>query len=1030
MADEGFKRKLAAILSADVEGYSRLMDDDEEATVRTLTAYRTAITDLVQQHRGRIVDTPGDNILAEFASDVDSVNCAAEIQRDIAERNAELPDNRKMQFRIGVNLGDVIEEEGRIYGDGVNIAARVEAMAETGGICISGRVFDQVANKLELEYEYLGEQQVKNIRTPIRVYRLLSYPGAAAHRVVQAKETLGQRWRKMALSIAATVVVAAIGLGIWHFYLRRPTVEPAAVDKMAYPLPDKPSIAILPFDNMTGDPEQEFFSDGLVEEIITALASVPEFFVVARNSTFTYKGKPVKVQQISEELGVQYVLEGSVRKSGEKVRITAQLIDALKGHHLWAETYDRNIEDLFAVQEEITVKVITELREKITGSAQIRFAEPCSENLEAYLKYLQANELTERFNKTDNAKAKRLAEEAVALDPEYACAYSLLGMIHRMDVYFGSTSSPARSLATAREMVDKAMEINPSLAGPHGILSLIYLTMDQYEKAVAAAEKAVALGPNNRIANIAMGITLVQAGRPEESIPFIKKTMRVDPFSTSYLGYLGWAYFLAGQHEEAIQVINAHLDKTKDFRFSLILAAAYSAAGREEEAHAVASEILEMNPKFTLERFSKSLRYKNPEDKELIISNLRKAGLPDKPPLPLPDKPSIAVLAFDNLSGDPEQEMFSDGITEEIISALSKTDQLFVIARNSSFTYKGKPVNVKQVSRELGVRYVLEGSVRKSENRVRITAQLIDATTGHHLWSDRYNRDLKDIFAVQDEITMKIITSLQVELTEGEQIRMWAKRYKSLDILLKAMELLSLWRKGTVEALMRHSEIARELIDMEPEHPIGYRNLGWHHWFLSQIGKSPRENLEKAVEWALKAISLDESDGLSHATLGAIYSAMRKHEEAIATGKRAIELDPNGAQVHLLLGQSLHFAGRNDEAIEYLNQAIRLNPFPPYMYPSSLGRCYLIQGQYEKALTEFKKAVKLAPKSPPLYRNLAVAYILLGREEEARASAAKCLELAPFASVGLASKTSRYKNQADLKLITDAMRKAGFPEGT
>ena len=1028
MADEGFKRKLAAILSADVEGYSRLMDDDEEATVRTLTAYRAAIADLVDQFRGRIVDTPGDNILAEFISVVDSVNCAVEIQRELAERNAEMPDNRRMEFRIGVNLGDVIEEEGRIYGDGVNIAARVESLAEAGGICISGRAHDQVENKLDLEYEDLGKHEVKNISRPIQVYRVLSYPGAAAHRVTKAKEDLGRRWRKIGFS-AAGIVVFVVLLGFWLTYTHRPVLEPASVEKMAYPLPDKPSIAVLPFDNMTGDSEQEFFSDGLVEEIITALSSVPEFFVVARNSTFTYKGKPVKVQQISEELGVQYVLEGSVRKSGEKVRITAQLIDALKGHHLWAETYDRNIEDLFAVQEEITVKVITELREKITGSAQIRFAEPCSENLEAYLKYLQTNELTQRFNRTDNAKAKRLAEEAVALDPEYACAYSLLGMIHRMDVFLGSTSSPARSLATAREMVDKAMEINPSLAGPHGILSFIYLTMGQYENAIAAAEKAVALEPNNRIANIAMGIVLVQAGRPEESISFIKKTMRIDPFSTSYLGYLGLAYFLAGQHEEAIQVINTQLDKTKDFRSSLILAAAYSAAGRDEEAHRVASKILEMNPKFTLEQFSKSLQYKNPEDKELIISNLRKAGLPDKPPLPLPNKPSIAVLAFDNLSGDPEQEYFSDGISEEIISALSKTDQLFVIARNSSFVYKGKPVDVKQVSRELGVRYVLEGSVRKSEDRVRVTAQLIDATTGHHRWSERYDRELKDIFAVQDEITLKIVNALQIELTDGDEARMWGEKYKNLDVYLKFLEAASHFEKGTVEGHMRHGKIAQEIIDMAPELPVGYRSLGWHYWVLAGLGKSPQDNLKKAFELAQKALSLDESDAYSHALLGSVYSMMRQHDKAIAEGKRSIELGPNGARYYLLLGQTLSYAARPEEAIEHLKKGIRLNPFPNYMYFYHLGRCYLLKGEYEKALSEFKKALQRAPESPPLHFHLAVTYILLDREEEARASTAKCLELAPFVSVSWVSKVYRGKNQAHLKLIVDAMRKAGFPEG-
>jgi len=353
MNAEEFKRKLSAILSADVEGYSRLMDDDEEATVRTLTSYRTAIADLVQQFRGRIVDTPGDNILTEFTSVVDAVNCAVEIQRDLAERNTELPYNRQMQFRIGVNLGDVIEEDGRIYGDGVNIAARVESLSEAGGICISGRAHDQVENKLGLEYEDLGKHEVKNISRPIQVYRVLSYPGAAAHRVVQAKTNLGRRWRKIGLSVAVVVLVVA-ALGIWQFYMRRPTVEPALVEKMAFPLPEKPSIAVLPFDNMSGYPEQEFFSDGITEEIISSLSKTDQLFVIARNSTFTYKGKPVKVRQVAEELGVRYVLEGSVRKSENRVRITAQLIDAITGHHLWADRYDRDIKDIFALQDETT----------------------------------------------------------------------------------------------------------------------------------------------------------------------------------------------------------------------------------------------------------------------------------------------------------------------------------------------------------------------------------------------------------------------------------------------------------------------------------------------------------------------------------------------------------------------------------------------------------------------------------------------------------------------------------------------------
>ncbi|MFC1578639.1 adenylate/guanylate cyclase domain-containing protein, partial [Thermodesulfobacteriota bacterium] len=302
MADEGFKRKLAAILSADVEGYSRLMEDDEEATVRTLTSYRSAITDLVQQFRGRVVDTPGDNILTEFTSVVDAVNCAVEIQRDLAERNTELPYNRQMLFRIGVNLGDVIEEDGRIYGDGINIAARVESLSEAGAICISGRAYDQVANKLGLEYENLGEHQVKNISTPIRVYQVLSIPGAAAHRVIRAKKIMRKKYLWAAASTIFILLIIFAGLYWKYFYLPAP-MEIDSGSKMAFDLSEGPSLAVLPFDNMSKDPDQEYFCDGITENIIAVLSHIPQLMVIARNSTFAYKGKSINVQQIGHELG-------------------------------------------------------------------------------------------------------------------------------------------------------------------------------------------------------------------------------------------------------------------------------------------------------------------------------------------------------------------------------------------------------------------------------------------------------------------------------------------------------------------------------------------------------------------------------------------------------------------------------------------------------------------------------------------------------------------------------------------------------
>ena len=443
MSAEKFKRKLTAILSADVKGYSRLMGEDEKRTVRTLNAYKEVMTGLVQHHRGRVVDAPGDNVLAEFGSVVDAVECAVEIQKELKTRNADLPENRKMEFRIGVNLGDVIEDGEQILGDGVNIAARLENLSDAGGICISGIAYDQVENKLSLGYKYLGEQAVKNIAKPVRVYRVLMEPGAAG-KVIGEKRVKPRQWRMATIGLVVAVIVVVAAVVIWKLYtpptpqpevaqkgktvatqpekpsvttppspevvpkeklvpsspekVSKPTappapkVEVASKEKMVFPLPDKPSIAVLPFVNMSGDPKKDYLSDGITEEIINALSKIPTVFVIARNSTFTYKGKPVKVQQVSEEMGVQYVMEGSVQWSGDRVRITVQLIDALKGHHLFSERYDRELKDIFALQDEITMKALMAMRVALRGEDARASEKGKTKNLDAYLKLLQAYE--------------------------------------------------------------------------------------------------------------------------------------------------------------------------------------------------------------------------------------------------------------------------------------------------------------------------------------------------------------------------------------------------------------------------------------------------------------------------------------------------------------------------------------------------------------------------------------------------------------------------------------------------------------
>jgi TolB-like protein/class 3 adenylate cyclase len=457
MAEEGFKRKLTAILSADVEGYSRLMGDDEEATVRTLTAYREVLTTLIKQHNGKVIDSPGDNLLAEFVSVVDAVQCAVAVQKEIDARNTELPENRRMQFRIGINLGDVIQEEDRIYGDGVNIAARLEGLANPGGICISKTAFDHIETKLPLGYDYLGEQTVKNIAKPVGAYRVLMEPRVTGVGAGEEKKTWPVR-HKAVLAGGIVVVVLAIAAVIWNFYLRptAPIVEPASLERMAFPLPEKPSIAVLSFDNLSGDPEQDYLADGFSESIITAFSYIPEMFVIARNSSFTYKGKPVKVQQVSEELGVRYILEGSVLKSGEKVRITAQLIDALSGGHIWSERFERDFKDLFDLLDEITLAITIALQVKLTEGEQARMRYGSTRNLEAWGYAVKGQGFHSLLTKEANAKGRGLFEKALEIDPEYAQALTMLAWTHFIDAWFGYTDTPEESFKRLVELAKKS----------------------------------------------------------------------------------------------------------------------------------------------------------------------------------------------------------------------------------------------------------------------------------------------------------------------------------------------------------------------------------------------------------------------------------------------------------------------------------------------------------------------------------------------------------------------------------------------
>jgi adenylate cyclase len=633
MATQEVKRKLTAILSADVKSYSRLMGKDEAGTIQTLNTYKEAMAGLVQHHHGRVVDAPGDNVLAEFASVVDAVQCAVEIQKELKARNDKLPLNRRMEFRIGINLGDVVEEENKIFGDGVNIAARMQGLADGGGLCISGTVYEHIKNKLTLRYEYLGKQRVKNIVGPVKVYRVMIEPETLGSVVSRWKRAGLNYWKRINPVFKVLIALVAAANVVWQFYpyLRpfRPSVEDLSKEKMALSLPDKPSIAVLPFVNMSGDPKQEFFSDGITEDIITALSKVPMLFVIARNSTFTYKGKAVNVKQISEELGVQYVLEGSVQRSDNRVRITAQLIDALTGHHIWAERYDRDLKDLFALQDEVTSNILTAMQVKITEGEQALHRDKGIRNLNCYLKLLEGRNYSDRLDIEGNNLARRMAGEVLLMCPESSSAYYLLAYTHMMNYWFGSPKSPRESLDKAVKLAQKAIALDDAYAQAHGLLSVLYSDKREYEKALAEGQRAVALDPNGADVHAYYAMSLNYAGRPEEAIPLFQKAIRLNPLAPStYFQTLGHALRITGRFEEAVSAYKKALQRAPNsITAHIALVATYSMMGREKEARAEAAEVLRINPKFTMDDYVKALPYKDQSVVDRYVDACRKAGL-------------------------------------------------------------------------------------------------------------------------------------------------------------------------------------------------------------------------------------------------------------------------------------------------------------------------------------------------------------------------------------------------------------------
>jgi TolB-like protein/tetratricopeptide (TPR) repeat protein len=587
MAEEGVQRRLAAILAADVAGYSRLMGADEEGTLKTLTLYRGVLTQLIEEHQGRIVATAGDSVLAEFGSAVQAVRSAVAVQRALDRRNADLEEARRMQFRIGINVGDVMVQGTDLLGEGVNIAARLEQMAKPGAIFVSGTVWEQIEGKLSFPCSYLGEQTAKNIARPVRTYCVV--------------------WEQPEVSNAE------VGGG---------SATPPA-------LPEKPSIAVLPFTNMGSDAEQEYFADGISEDIITALSQSRWLFVIARNTSFVYKGKAVDIKQIGRALGVRYVLEGSVRKAGNRVRITAQLIEAATGTHLWSQRYDRDLADTFAVQDEITESVVGAIEPELLNVERQRSTRKNPEQMDAWDHYARGMWHFHQFNPEDSVRAERLMRRAIEIDPTFAQGYMGLARILNNRVLFEWSEDIDGDLRGAYASARRAIELDDKDPYGHYILAWPSLLLREHESAVAEAQRAIDLTPNFALAYFMLGVTRVFLGRFEQSADPFQRAMRLsphEPLTFFFANHRALAEYHQGRYEEAARVARSGLGMRASHMLYRTLAASYGQLGRAEEARTALNDLRRLMPKDAERRWEVTNPYIDPAHRAQFIDGLRKAG--------------------------------------------------------------------------------------------------------------------------------------------------------------------------------------------------------------------------------------------------------------------------------------------------------------------------------------------------------------------------------------------------------------------
>ena len=1040
MAESGVTQRVAAILAADVAGYTRLMADDETATINALDAARAVFAEHSQANQGRIVDTAGDSVLAVFETTAGAARAAMAIQAQLAEINDPVPEPRRMQFRIGIHLGDIHEKAaGTIYGDGVNIAARLEGLAEPGAIMVSDVVQGVLRDRLDVAFADAGSHEVKNVKNPVRAYRVLAEGETAP--------VAPGRKRRLVLGGVGFVVIL-VGATFWQ--LRTPAPEPSPPptevattepENPILPLPTGPSIAVVPFDNLSGDPDQDYFSDGITEDVLVALSRFRSLFVIGKDSTIRYKGTQASAKDIGSDLGVAYVLKGSVQRTADVIRISTQLLSAEDGSIVWSDRFDRPLtaESLFAIQDEITGQVVATLAGTFGILDQARYEDSSgarSESLVSYECVLRAKKFYFTWSVDMFLEARSCLEGVIEAEPDYADAWAWLAVLVQEEYSNGFPAKPdayERSRTYARRAIAIA---------PNNQIAWVAMVEDHFfrreiDEFVLAADRVIALNPNESFLVGAVGLYLCHAEMCERGLALLDRAKQLSPHHVWWM-HIGPAryHFNRGEYDEALAAL-AKIDVPYTWKL-VMRPAALAHLGRLDDARETLDQLREIAPDYPGNmREDLTLFHWTSDQIDLLEDGLRKAGLFDEPDTP--SRPVIAVLPFDSMSGDAEHQFFADGIAEDIITRLARFPDIGVIARNSSFQHKGENVDVRTVAEELGATYVLEGSVRRSENDIRVIAQLLDAADGTHLWAETYDRDLSagSVFEIQDEITERVVGAIAsadsiiaqavVEASSGKA----PENLASYECVLRAFEY---WRVIAPDSHLRARACLARVVAEEPDYAQAYVVLAGleldEHLYGFNVQPDQPPPLDRSLRHARRAIDLDPKSGWSHWALA--RTSFFRHDLGTfrSETEKALELAPNDTLLLASAGVHIAYSGGWDEGLSHMARAIKLNPHHqtwyhiPYFYNA-----------YRRGDDQAALAVGLRINMPGFFwiqSLLAAAYGQLGMAGEAASAVASLQELYPGYSIETMTEIHRQYNFEDevVARMADGLRKAGLPENS